>query len=430
MFTRLLMSTVAAVTLMAAVPAQAQTASPAAVARLKALVAGSAFAKARASLESDWDRIIQDVITLTEIPAPPFHEAERAKAYAEMLKAHGLSDVEIDAEGNAMGLRKGTKPGGPLLVIAAHLDTVFPPGTDVKVRREGDRLAAPGIGDDTCSLAVLLAYIRALDRAGIRTEHDILFVGNVGEEGPGDLRGVRYLFTKGKYKDRIKQFISFETGRGSITNGGIGSRRYKITFTGPGGHSYGAFGIVNPAQAMGNAIVAFGQMPVPETPKTTFNVGIVEGGTSVNSIPHDVAMTVDMRSESRDALKREEDYLMSILPKAVDAENAARSTRLGKITYEARLIGDRPVGSTAADKEIVQVATAAMNAAGITPKYRNSSTDSNIPMSLGIEAVTLGSGFAPTRGHSLDESLPLDKEPTLAGMEIGLATVIALARGD
>lgn len=410
--------------------AQAQTASPAAIARLKALMASPAFAKAKASLAADWDRIVQDVITLTEIPAPPFHEAERAKAYAVMLQAHGLSDVEIDAEGNASGLRRGTRPGGPLLVIAAHLDTVFPPGTDVKVRREGDRLAAPGIGDDTCSLAVLLAFVRALDRAGIKTENDILFLGNVGEEGPGDLRGVRYLFTRSKYKDRIHQFISFETGRAAVTTGGVGSKRYRVSFSGPGGHSYGAFGLVNPAQAMGNAIVAFGRMQVPKTPKTTFNVGVVEGGTSVNSIPHDVAMTVDMRSESKEALQAEVDYLLSILPKAAEDENRARSTALGKITYQAKLVGDRPVGSTAPDKEIVQLATAAMNAAGITPQYRIGSTDSNIPMSLGIEAVTLGSGFAPTRSHSLDESLPLDRQPTLDAMQIGLATVIALAKGD
>lgn len=426
----ILAASVAALTLSGA-PASAQTAPPATTARLKKLMASPAFAKARASMASDWGRIVQDVITLTEIPAPPFHETERGKAYADMLKAAGLADVEIDAEGNATGIRRGTGPaGGPLLVIAAHLDTVFPPGTDTKVKREGDVLAAPGIGDDTCSLAVLLAFIRALDRAGIKTQNDILFMGNVGEEGQGDLRGVRYLFTKSKYKDRIRQFISFETGRESITTDGVGSKRYRVNFHGPGGHSYGAFGLVNPAQAMGNAIVAFGKMPVPRTPKTTFNVGVVEGGTSVNSIPHDVAMTVDMRSEGKEALQAEVDYLMALLPPAVEAENTARSTQLGKITYEAKLIGDRPVGHTAHDTEIVQVATAAMNAAGITPKYRGGSTDSNIPMSLGIQAVTLGSGFSPRRSHSLDESLPLEKQPTLDSMAIGLATIIALAKGD
>jgi len=407
-----------------------QTASRPAIARMQKLMASPAFAKAKASLDGDWDRIVADLTTLTEIPAPPFKEADRAKAYAAMLKDHGLADVEVDSEGNASGLRKGSDPTAPLLVIAAHLDTVFPAGTDTKVRKQGDRLAAPGVGDDTCSLAVLLAFVRALDRAGVRTRNDILFVGNVGEEGPGDLRGVRYLFTKSKYKDRIGQFISFEPGRDRITNGGIGSKRYRINFHGPGGHSYGAFGLVNPAQAMANAIVAFGQMPVPKTPKTTFNVGIVEGGTSVNSIPHDVAMTVDMRSEDKTELQKEVDYLMALLPKAVATENAARSTKQGPITFDAKLIGDRSVGNTPANSQIVQIATAAMNVNGVKPRYNTSSTDSNIPMGLGIPAVTLGSGFSTARGHALDESLLLDKPGTEKAMQTGLATIIALAKGD
>jgi len=441
MLLRTLMISAAALASLAAGPLRAQeeeevgqgtgqTASRPAMARMRKLMASPAFAKAKASLDSDWDRIVADLTTLTEIPAPPFQEADRAKAYAAMLKDHGLADVEIDSEGNASGLRKGRDPKAPLLVIAAHLDTVFPAGTDTKVRKDGDRLAAPGIGDDTCSLAVLLAFIRALDRAGITTKSDILFVGNVGEEGPGDLRGVRYLFTKSKYKDRIAQFISFEPGRDRITNGGIGSKRYRINFHGPGGHSYGAFGLVNPAQAMANAIVAFGQMPVPKTPKTTFNVGIVEGGTSVNSIPHDVAMTVDMRSEDKAELQKEVDTLMALLPKAVAAENAARSTAQGPISFDAKLIGDRAVGNTPANSEIVQIATAAMNVNGVKPRYNASSTDSNVPMGLGIPAVTLGSGFATARGHALDESLLLDKPGTETAMQMGLATIIALAKGD
>ncbi len=241
---------------------------------------------------------------------------------------------------------------------------------------------------------------------------------------------MRYLFGKSKYKDRIGQFISFEPGRGRVTTGGVGSKRYKINFHGPGGHSYGAFGLVNPAQAMANAIVAFGQMKVPASPKTTFNVGIVEGGTSVNSIPHDVAMTVDMRSEDKAELQKEVDYLMAVLPKAVDAENAARSTKAGPITYEAKLIGDRAVGHTASTADIVQIATAAMNVHGVQPRYDIGSTDSNIPMGLGIPAVTLGSGFSTARSHALDESLLVDKPGTELGMQMGLATVIALAKGD
>jgi acetylornithine deacetylase/succinyl-diaminopimelate desuccinylase-like protein len=402
-------------------------ATPGATAQVRAIAASPAFAKARASLSGDWDRVVADLITLTEIAAPPFHEAERAKAFAALLRDHGLADVEIDTEGNAMGLRRGTDPKAPLLVVSAHLDTVFPPGTDVKVKRDGDRLAAPGVGDDSCSLAVLLAFIRALDRADIKTKSDILFVGNVGEEGPGDLRGMRFLFGQGKYKDRIARMIAFEPGRGYVTTGGIGSKRFRIDFHGPGGHSYQAFGLVNPAQAMANAIVAFGQIKVPRTPKTTFNVGIVEGGTSVNSIPHDVSMTVDLRSEGAAELQASVDQLMTLLPKAVAAENAARSTAAGPITYEVKPVGDRAVGRTAPDSEIVQLATAAMNLGGVKPVYRTGSTDSNIPMGRGIPAITLGSGFQSSREHALDESLLLDKAGTLAAMEANLATIITVA---
>jgi tripeptide aminopeptidase len=398
---------------------------------MKKLVASGQYKTAVAKLTSDYDRIVADVVTLTEIPAPPFKEQTRAKAYMEMLKAHGLSDVEMDAEGNVMGLRRGTGPaGGPLLVVTAHLDTVFPEGTDVKVRREGNKLSAPGIGDDTASLAVDLGLIRAMDAAKIKTKGDILFMGNVGEEGPGDLRGVRYLFAKGKYKDRIKYFISFEPGRERITNAGVGSKRYHVTFKGPGGHSYGAFGLVSPAYAMGDAMAQFGKIQVPAKPKTTYTVGLVDGGTSVNSIPFAMSMTVDMRSEGKAELKTEEDQFLAILPKAADAENAARSTANGKITFDNKLIGDRPVGATPMDAEIVKVAAAAVTAGGGKPSFGASSTDSNIPMSLGVQAVTLGAGFEAERAHAPDEYLTLDKPSDLQHMAIGLATVLALAGAE
>ncbi|WP_246543405.1 M20/M25/M40 family metallo-hydrolase [Novosphingobium profundi] len=391
------------------------------------LLKGAKFAKAKESLKGDYDRIIQDIITLTEIEAPPFKEDARGAAYMAMLKAEGLSDVERDEVGNVMGLRKGTG-GGPLIVVTAHLDTVFPGGTNVKVRREGDKLYAPGIGDDTSSLPVLLAFIRAMNRAGYTTKADILFMGNVGEEGPGDLRGSRYLFQKGKYKDAIKYFISFEPGEaGRVTNAGTGSRRYKVTFKGPGGHSFGAFGLVNPAYAMANAMVDFATIQAPAQPKTTYNVGILEGGTSVNSIPFATAMTIDMRSNGKAELAAEEKQFLAMLQPAVDKENAARSTANGKITYDAQLIGDRPVGNTPESAHIVEVATAVVRQSGLEPRLGAGSTDSNIPMSLGIEAVTLGSGFETFRAHSLDEGLTMNPPQDLANMATGLATVLTLA---
>jgi hypothetical protein len=190
---------------LAALPSQASAT------QVVKVIASPAYKKSVAVLDKEHERIVADIVTLTEIPAPPLKEKERATAYLAMLKAAGLTDVEMDEEGNVMGIRRGTgAPGGPLVAIAAHLDTVFPEGTPIKVRREGTRLLAPGIGDDSRSLAVLLGYVRAMNAAGVRTKRDILFIGNVGEEGPGDLRGVRYLFTKGRYKDRIKSFFSMD----------------------------------------------------------------------------------------------------------------------------------------------------------------------------------------------------------------------------
>ncbi len=408
-------------------PAMAQAVDAAHVTAMKTLMASPRFATARASLDADYDRIIKDVITLTEIEAPPFKETIRAKAYLEMLRAEGLTDLEIDAEGNAMGIYKGTGGGGPMLAVAAHLDTVFPAGTNVKVRREGNKLFAPGVGDDSCSLPVLLAFIRAMKVAGITTRNDIIFMGNVGEEGEGDLRGTKFLLSKGKYKDRIKQFISFEPGQARVTDAGVGSKRYKITFKGPGGHSLGAFGLVSPAYAMAAAMVEFGKMPVPAKPRTVFNIGIVEGGTSVNSIPFEMAMTIDMRSEGVAELKAEEDYLLALVPKAVAAENATRSTAKGPITADVKLIGDRPVGSTPRNADIVQTAAAAVLAGGGSPSFGAGSSDSNYPMSLGIPAVTLGSGFETERNHSLDEALILDRPATVKHMAMGLATILSLA---
>jgi di/tripeptidase len=402
-----------------------QQAPDAAVARVRA---HPKFKTAMAALDKDHDRLVREIVTLTEIPAPPFKEEARAKAYLQMLRAHGLSDVEQDPEGNAMGLRRGTG-GGPLIAIAAHLDTVFPEGTVVTVKRDGTRLMAPGIGDDTRSLAVLLAMIRAMDAAGIQTTSDILFIGNVGEEGPGDLRGVKYLFQQGKYKDRIKLFISMDGAGGGddIVHGAVGSKRYRVTFKGPGGHSYGAFGLVNPAFAMGNAIRRFSQLTVPRDPKTTFNVGVVGGGTSVNSIPFESWMDVDMRSESPDELAKLEAAFKRVVQEAVDDENASRATAQGRVTADLKLIGDRPSGQTSHDAPLVQTASAAIQALGMKPTFSFSSTDSNIPISLGIPAITIDSGGRGGRAHALDEWIDVEKTSSVRGIEVAMTLLLALA---
>lgn len=402
-------------------------------ATVRKLVGSPAFKTAVARLDADFDRTVADIVTLTEIPAPPFKEEARAKAYLEMLKDHGLSDVAMDAEGNVMGVRPGTatRGKGPFVIIAAHLDTVFPEGTDVKVRREGTRLMAPGIGDDTRGLATLLAYVRAMDAAGIKTRSDILFVGNVGEEGPGDLRGVRYLFNKGPYKDRISAFFSMDGSDPSrIVDAGTGSKRYRVTFKGPGGHSYGAFGAVNPMTAMAKSVVDLYAVEAPKAPKTTYSASVTGGGTSVNSIPSEVFMEFDMRSESAAELAKLDKTLIGILDGATAAENAARSTRFGKVSYDPKVIGERPAGGTPADAPIVTLTAAAVSAFGFKPEHGASSTDANLPMSLGIPAVTIGSGGKAGRAHALDEWIDVEKGESLKGMQVGLAALLAVAGVD
>jgi len=399
-------------------------------ATVQRILASPAFKAAAANIEKEHDRYVAEGIKLTEIPAPPFQEEMRAKAYEAMLKEAGLTNVHIDAEGNAIGLRRGTKPDGKVVIVAAHLDTVFPMETDVKVKREGTKLNAPGIGDDTFSLAALLSFVRAMNAAGIKHRDDILFIGNVGEEGPGDLRGVRYLFTKSEHKDKIKAFMSVEAGSVSgITTGGVGSRRYRITFSGPGGHSYGAFGLVNPMYALGAAAAEMSQVEVPEKPKTTFNIGVIGGGTSVNSIPLDVWMEIDMRSEAPEELNKVEEKVMAIIQEATKRENFARSTKEGQITVDIKKIGDRPAGTIAQSAEIVQLATAAVVAGGYKPSYGYGSTDSNIPFSMGIPAITIGKNppNAGGRSHSLDEWIDVAKEPMVKSMATSLSIILAIA---
>jgi acetylornithine deacetylase/succinyl-diaminopimelate desuccinylase-like protein len=315
-----------------------------------------------------------------------------------------------------------------VLIVSAHLDTVFPEGTNVKVRREGDTLHAPGVGDDSSGLATQLALIDAMKAAGIRTRSDILFVGTVGEEGLGDLRGVRHLFNEGKYKGRAKAFVSLDGGgMDSMVTGGAGSKRYRVTFKGPGGHSYGAFGLVNPMGALAGAVAELYAIKVPASPKTTYSASVVGGGTSVNSIPEEVWLEVDMRSESAAELAKLEQGFLAGVERAVAAENAARSTREGKITAENKPIGDRPAGQTTETADIVRFATAAYQAEGVALKYASASTDANLPMSLGIPAVTMSRVARNARAHSPDEWIGIEKDDNVKLKRMTLATILAIA---
>ncbi|MCC7010484.1 MAG: M20/M25/M40 family metallo-hydrolase [Acidobacteria bacterium] len=423
-------SAVAAVALSAVIltPGGVSTSAQSSAARVDAVLRSPAVQRAFHVLDRDHDRLIADIVALTQITAPPFKEDARATAYLERLRAAGLADVERDAEGNVMGLYRGDGTG-PLIVVASHLDTVFPEGTDVRVRRDGTRLFAPGIGDNSRSLAVLLAIVRAMLEANVQTAGDILFVGNVGEEGPGDLRGVKYLFTQGRYKGRISRFVSIDgAGSGShITTGGVGSRRYRVRFAGPGGHSYGAFGLVSPAFALGKAMDKLSRISVPVQPRTTFNVGVIGGGTSVNSIPSDVWADVDLRSEDAGELNRLETQFRTLMAEAAAEENNARSTRQGPVTVELTLIGDRPSGSTPRGSDIVDVATAVVRSAGMFPSYGTSSTDSNIPMSLGVPAITIDSGGEGGRAHAPDEWIDVAKSTSLPGVRNAMLLLLALA---
>jgi di/tripeptidase len=393
-----------------------------------ALLASPGFAAAAAFVARDHERTVADFIRLTEIASPPFGEATRAKAFAEALREHGLRDVSIDTEGNVTGLRPGSDPGAGLVVICSHLDTVFPAGTDVTVKREGTILRAPGVGDDTRGLAVLLAMLRALDAAQVQTRASILVMASVGEEGAGDLRGVKAFFRDDPRHGQVAAFMALDgLDPSRLVTAAVGSKRYRVTFRGPGGHSFGAFGLVNPAFALARAADALSRIRVPAQPKTTFSIGRMGGGSSINAIPEEVWMEVDLRSASPDALAVLVARFLAILPQAVEDENAARDTASGRIRVEVKAIGDRPAGATDLGSRIVRLAQAVMGGQGYEFHAEASSTDSNIAMSLGLPAITVGSGCAGGRAHSLEEWIDVEPKASAQGIATALGTLLALA---
>jgi tripeptide aminopeptidase len=376
---------------------------------------------------------IEQQIAFCEIPAPPFTEQVRADyAKAEFIRL-GLENVRIDEEGNVLGERPGKNPD-QLLVFSAHLDTVFPEGTDTTVKREGALLIAPGITDDCRGLAVLWAVIKVLQETRLETDGTILFVATVGEEGLGDLRGVRHLF-KSDLAKKITQFISLDgTGLG-VTSGAVGSHRYEVTFHGPGGHSYGAFGLVNPIHALGRTIAKIAEFQVPVDPKTTFNVGTIEGGTSVNAIPHTAILQMDMRSPDAESLDKVDAMFQAAVQEAVAEENAfwakhnvnpvSRSVNNAQpITATVKSVGNRPTGKVSDDAPILEAVRRANAALGIADRFAASSTDSNIPISLGVPAVTLSSGGKGVGAHSLDEKF--DMTDSAQGTQRALLTLLEI----
>lgn len=405
-------------------PASAQD-SPDATETVSAIAARPGVQAALARLEAMRETNNERMVAINEIPAPPFGEAARAEDIARRMGELGLDDVTIDEAGNVIGRRSGAVDGRTLAVVA-HLDTVFPEGTDVTVRREGDVFHAPGIGDNTRGLVALLSLIEALEADGLQTRDTLVFVASSGEEGLGDLRGVRHLFRDGA--PRIDAFIAIDGGaieRLVVT--AVGSLRYRVTFHGPGGHSYGAFGIAHPHQALAGAIQRFVEAATPLTidgTKATFSVGRISGGTSVNSIPFESAMEVDMRSASPEKLDALHQVFLAAVDEALAAENERR--RDGpELTVTLEPIGNRPPGQGDLSAPLVRHAIAALQAVGVEPELRESSTDANIPISLGIPAVTISRGGISNNSHSPDESWE-DADAHLA-LQAALLLVLAEA---
>ena len=371
---------------------------------IKELLESARVREAMRFFEARAAEITDEQVAICSIPAPPFGEAERAAYLCEKFLELGLGEARIDEEGNCVALRRG-RALSPLLVVSAHLDTVFPKGTDFTVRREQNRLLAPGIADDGCGLAALVALLGALQTCGIETEGSLLFVGTVGEEGEGNLRGARYLLTRGEWAGRVDSFISFDgPGVERITHAALGSHRYRVRLSGQGGQSWGDFGVVNPVHALGRAVARLSSYPAPASPRTTFNVGRIEGGEGVNVIPREATMDVDLRSASAAELQRLDAFFRRAVREAADDENAARrSSGDPPLELELKLIGERPSGETPTDSTIVRIAEEATLCFGYRPRLDRSSTDSNIAISLGIPAITLGTGGTSGNSHTLNE---------------------------
>jgi acetylornithine deacetylase/succinyl-diaminopimelate desuccinylase-like protein len=365
---------------------------------------------------------LEKQIRIAEIPAPTFHEAERARFLESEFRRLGLRNVEIDKQGNVLGWRPGKSPKA--MVVAAHLDISFAPGVKASVRKEGGRWFAPGISDDSRGLAALLAIVEALNHARIATAHTLLFVANVGEEGLGDLNGIRYLFGQSPHKSRLISFISIDgTSPARIVNGGTSVKRYRVVIRGPGGHSYGNFGRPNAIHAAGRIVASLATMDVPQRPKTTYSVGKIQGGTTVNAIAEECTMEVDLRSEDPGELDKLELRFLQAVRTGVEQENKLREASAKQLTFETKLVSHRPGGQTPASNALVQSAQWASRATGHSPSLFFSSTDSNLPISLGIPAITLGGGGVAGNAHSLNEWF--EPRETWKGPQTVLLTVLA-----
>lgn len=391
------------------------------VAEITALKQNKQVSRALEYLKEIEPETIEEQIRITEIPAPTFKETKRGDYFLKRFAELGLQNVRVDKVGNVIGERRGTSDK-KTLVLAAHLDTVFDEDTDLKAKREGNLIKAPGISDDGRGLTLLLAIARALNEAKIETEGTIIFVANVAEEGLGDLKGMRHLFGE-ELKNRITHFISIDGAGLGMTHAAVGSRRYRTTFRGAGGHSYSAFGMPNPIHALGRLIEKVSRFQAPEKPKTTFNVGRISGGTSVNSISQTATLEVDMRSEDPQELAKLDAAYKQAVEQSLKEENE-RWQHKEKLTAENLQVGDRPAGTQNLTAPIVQIALAADRLFNIKSAPRASSTDSNVPISLGIPAITIEGGGAARGVHSLEETW--DSTDSYIGSQRALLIVVGI----
>lgn len=341
-------------------------------------------------------------LEVARIPAPPFGESARANWLKNKFAAMGLDEIEIDEIGNVIGVLRGVDRELPASAISAHLDTVFPADTEIKIHEDRDRMHGPGISDNAAGLVAMLGVAMALRDAQIRCESDVVFIGNVGEEGEGDLRGMRHIFEKSGWGNRIDEIIVIDgSGIDSIIGQALGSRRFEVIVRGPGGHSWSDFGQPNPIVAISRIVSRFSQIPLPQSPKTTFNFGVISGGTSVNSIPEMAQVSIDLRSISGEELQRLEDELRGVIHTEIPART--RDGAPAKLTFELKKIGDRPAGELPQDSHILEIFRAVDAHLGIQSQMRRASTDANIPISLGREAVTVGAGGTGGGAHTARE---------------------------
>jgi tripeptide aminopeptidase len=361
-------------------------------------------------------------IRLTEIPAPSFKESTRAAAVKSLFEQSGLH-TEIDNTGNVIATLPGASP--EVVILSAHLDTVFPEGTDVKVHRDADRWSAPGVSDNGAGLAALVAIARAFQAAQIHPQLTIVFAANVGEEGEGNLRGMRALIDQ--FSSHLKGVIVLDgSSTEHVTTKALASRRLEAIITGPGGHSWSDFGLANPINAVVRASVRFINTKVPATPRTTFNLGQIEGGTSINSIPHEARLKVDIRSESESELTRLEAALRDCIAAGVRDENeSARDRSRGRLDFKVDLLGSRPGGELRVDSPLLAALRTADDYIGNQSRQERSSTDANIPLSQGIDAISIGAGGNGGGAHSLQEWY--DPQGREIGLQRAFLTLVGAA---